>query len=172
MYVCECCCAWSPESSDIPGVVVTVGCAPSDVLETPWVQHQNMLLIIEQSLQPQESIIFGINLSFNRPMLQGQCPQNILTLFLSVYEKKSEEVEVESNASCEGSKGLYTSSLLEVDLHLLWRNLLISPYQIHKEILFACHRKIEWVYGGRTHEGVGGTQKVILKDILLHTGSH
>ena len=61
-------------------------------------------------------------------MLQGQCPQNILTLFLSVYEKKSEEVEVESNVSCEGSKGLYTSSLLEVDLHLLWRNLLISPY--------------------------------------------
>lgn len=121
-----------------------------------------MLLTIEQSLQPQESIIFGINLSFNRPMLQGQCPQNILTLFLSVYEKKSEEVEVESNASCEGSEGLYTSSLLEVDLHLLWRNLLISPYQIHKEILFACHRKIEWVYGGRTHEGVGGSQKVMV----------
>lgn len=61
-------------------------------------------------------------------MLQGQCPKNILTFFLSVYEKKSEEVEVESNASCEGSMGLYKSSLLEVDLHLLWGNLFISPY--------------------------------------------
>ena len=65
-----------------------------------------------------------------------------LSFLLCVQSIKSEEAAVTGNALCTGSKGLYKSSLLEVDLHLCLRGMFVSSKPFHKEIPFAFPRRI------------------------------